>query len=285
MAHYQQKKDKTGRRETALGMETGERERGREVETDQSPEILDRRKTDKHPHTPLETHCEGEKTWSTCDCHSVASLCQWMVSGGITEPVTIQVVSLRRWLLAGGFTGQWECLLVISPSRWVPTGGITKLVSAYWQVPTGWVPTGGITKLVSAYWQYHQAGECLLAVSLVSECLHRWVSKWLLVESVSNYWQCHQVATGDVTVSEWLVVVSLSQWVATGGVTESVSGHCWCHWVANGGVTESVSGYWQCTQVIEWLLVVSMSQWVAGGGVIEWVTAAGVNESVSGYWW
>ena len=184
MAHYQQKKDKTGRRETALGMETGERDRGREVETDQSPEILDRRKTDKHPHTPLETHCEGEKTWSTCDCHSVASLSQWMVSGGITEPVTIQMVSLRRWLPAGGFTGQW-----------VPAGDITKQVGAYW-----WYHQAGECLLasaywLSAYWWYHQAGECLLAVS-------------------PSWW----VPTGGFT-GQW-VPTSLSQQVATGGVSE-----------------------------------------------------------------
>ena len=173
------------------------------METEHSPEILDRWKTSDIPRLHLRHIVKVKKR----DQHSVASLSQWMVSGGITEPVTIQMVSLRRWLPAGGFTGQW-----------VPTDGITKLVSAYWQAgecllvvsPSWWVPTGGIIKPVSAYWRYHQAGECLLAVSLVNECLHHWVSKWLLVESVSNYWQCHQVATGDVTVSEWLVVMSQS---------------------------------------------------------------------------
>ena len=52
MAHYQQKKDETERR-TAPGMKTRERERGRQVETNESPEILGRWKTSDIPRLPL----------------------------------------------------------------------------------------------------------------------------------------------------------------------------------------------------------------------------------------
>ena len=162
----------------------------------------------RHPQTPFGTHCEGKETWSTCDCHFVASLSQRMVSGSITESV-----SDYRWYHWGGdyllvASLVSECLLAVSPGRWVLTGGITKLVSAYWWFH--WSASAYITEPASGYWWSQLVTES----SSYWWCHSQWVATGGVTKSVSGYWWCHQV-------SEWLLVVSPSQWVASGGVTVS----------------------------------------------------------------